>query len=185
MFFDGHPHDRPGWEESDTPHPTNYYSWTKAWSDAALLPFLEESNSLILRIHTPISDTPHPRNFLQRLCTFPKAVDEPCSLTSLPDLWSAVEILLAKEAFGLFHATNSDTISPFELATLLHKAGLKLDAPLSFTRENLDQEVAAKGGAKQTFPILSNKKLAAVGVTMPSILEAAERDIAALRQAIS
>lgn len=169
MFFDG---DEVVSEEI-VPNPEGYYAWTKAWADALLIPRAQEAKTLILRIHLPISALSHPRNFLNRMMKFDKAVDVDSSITVVEDLIAAMQYLIAHNRYGLYNAVNTGYTSSFAIAEALNKNGLRTTLPTKMTRNELD----AMGGAKQVFPKLSTDKLAKTGFTMPSIQEALERSI--------
>ena len=176
MMFDG----EKAWSEQDTPNPTNYYSWTKAWADAQLEPYAEQDSIYILRIHTPLAALSHQRNFMNRLQKFDKAIDIPTSVTVVEDLCSIIDQLLAKQApGGIYHAVNPGIISAYRIAQIMQKHGLieheKIVSPLS--REELDAMTKDKGGAHQTFPILSTRKLAQLEITVPSAEDAVERTV--------
>jgi dTDP-4-dehydrorhamnose reductase len=179
MMFDGSTGAN-GWTEHDTPHPTNYYSWTKAWADAELAPWAEKPPVYILRIHTPLASLSHDRNFMNRLQKFDKAIDIPTSVTVVEDLYHVITTLLEKNApGGIYHAVNGGTISAFRIAELMQEGGLipaeKTLTPL--TREELDAMTKEKGGAHQTFPILDTLKLQDLGIVFPDAEMAVRRTI--------
>jgi dTDP-4-dehydrorhamnose reductase len=180
MMFDGPGPDGQGFRETDTPEPTNYYSWTKAWADGALTPFLERDRILIMRIHTPISRFSHPRNFLDRMQRFDKAINVESSVTIVEDMLNALDHLLATEQYGLFNVVNPGSISAYDIALLMQKQGLiPADKQLvPMTRTELD----ALGGAHQTFPILNTDKLLASGLDLPPISEAVMASIQAFKK---
>ncbi len=182
MMFDGTRPDGDGWTESDTPIPTGYYAQTKAEADALLEPLAEKNRILILRIHTPLAAASHPRNFLNRLCKFDRAIDVPSSVTIVEDMLEAMDTLLQSQCYGICNAVNPGIISAFRITQLLQEAGLigpeKNLTPL--TREELDAMTKAGGGAHQTFPILSVKKLTDQGIRLEEAETATRRTIEAL-----
>ncbi|MCC2631529.1 MAG: solute carrier family 35, er, partial [Patescibacteria group bacterium] len=105
MMFDG-----PDVREADTPQPTNYYAWTKAWADAQLVPLMGDK-VMIARIHTPLSKHANPRNLLTKLQGFDKVVGEPSSLTVVEDFLAALEQLVEKRASGIYNVVNPGSIS--------------------------------------------------------------------------
>jgi len=179
MMFDGK-NGNAGWGEEDMPTPTNYYSWTKFWGDNKLTPSATEDSIYILRIHTPVSSTSHPRNFINRLQKFDKAIDIPTSISIVEDLWTTIDQLLSqKAAGGIYHAVNPDVISAYRIAQIMQEEGLinpeKIISPLS--REELDAMTKQNGGAHQTFPILESKKLQELGIQLDNAQTAARRTI--------
>lgn len=184
MMFDGQG-DKSGWTETDTPSPTNFYSWSKAWADFALLPFCQIDQIWIFRIHTPIAALAHPRNFFNRMQNFDKFIDEPSSLTVLEDLFMAIETVRQQNApGGIYNAVNAGTMSAFEIAQAMQKHGLiTADKSLGrLNREELDTATKAKGGAHQTFPIMNTAKLAQAGFQFPAIQDSLEKTIKAATQ---
>ncbi|MBU6389262.1 sugar nucleotide-binding protein, partial [Patescibacteria group bacterium] len=161
MFFDGAGPTGNGWKEDDTPQPTNYYAWTKAWCDGELEPFTRSDRVLITRIHMPISKQSHPRNFLEKLRKFSSVVDEPQSLTVVEDYLSALNELMRREATGVYHLVNPGRITLYEIVIQMQKAGLiESERKISkMTRLELDRLTAENGGAHQTYPILNTDKL--------------------------
>lgn len=186
MMFDGQPAHQSGWSETDTPEtPENFYCLTKAWADYALLPFLSKERGYLLRIHLPISGIPHPRNFLNRMLSFAKAVNVESSVTVVEDLCGVMQALLEKQApGGIYHVANPGTLSSFQLLEMMRDANLIPSDQLleEMSREELDQITHAKGGAKQTFPILETKKLAELGITLPPVRESVARALARFAQ---
>jgi dTDP-4-dehydrorhamnose reductase len=183
MLFDGAPEHSPsGWLETDTPQPTGYYAWTKAWCEAQLSPFAEQQRTAILRIHTPLSSFPHQRNFLQRLQRFDKAVDIPTSVTIVEEIPRVIEAIIDQEAYGITNTVASGSISAHQLSLLLQDAGhIEADKRIAvLTRDELDAATTANGGAHQTFPLLSTQRLASLGVEVPEASQAAIQIIAAL-----
>lgn len=171
MMFDGTRTDGQGWDETDIPNPTNYYSWTKAWADFALMPFLQEDRISIFRIHTPISAIAHPRNFLDRLRKFDKAIEVKSSMTVVEDMLAIILKLQEKKEYGLFNMVNKGQISAFEITKMLQELGLtdkeKVLTPM--TRQELDELTIKNSGAHQTFPVLNIKKIEDHGLNMPEI----------------
>ncbi len=179
MMFDGSEGDH-GWTEETLPHPTNYYSWTKLWADEQIEKFAPEDRVYILRIHTPISSLSHARNFMNRMQLFDKAIDIPTSITVVEDLCTVIDHFVSNTLpGGVYNAVNTGTISAFRIAQLMQEGGLipkdKQLTPL--TREALDAMTLAKGGAHQTFPILSTEKLQSLGISLPDAETAIRRTI--------
>jgi len=178
MLFDGAGADGQGVKETDLPTPNNYYCWTKAWADAQLLP-LHSDRVLITRIHTPLSRFDNPKNYLTKLRGFNKVVDAPQSLTIVEDLLVTLKALLEQRATGIYNVVNPGAMSAWDIVELMKKHGLvPADKEVAkMTRAELDAQVAANGGAQQTFPILATEKLARAGIILPEVHEAVEQAI--------
>lgn len=182
MMYDGTRPDGQGWEETDIPNPTNYYSWTKAWADAALTPFSSEDQIIIARIQTPVAGSSHPRNFLERLERFERAIDVASSVTVVEDLFRTLDHLVQHKHWGLFHVVNPGTISAYRITEILKEEG-RIPSQRNLerlSRAELDALTQATNGAHQTFPILSTAKLEATGITLPPVEEAVRAAVRSL-----
>jgi dTDP-4-dehydrorhamnose reductase len=94
-------------DESDEPNFFDlFYSRSKIYSESAIIPMAEKFGFLILRLRIPLDYIPHPRNILTKLIEYKKVIDEPNSVTYLPDFLCAVEALLREDAWGVFNVVN-------------------------------------------------------------------------------
>lgn len=169
MMFDGNK-SGDGWDETDDVEATGVYAQTKLEADRQLLPLAEKNRVYVLRIHLPISGVPHPRNFLNRMLGFAKAIEVPSSVTVVEDLCDVMTKLWETNApGGIYNVVNNGTISTYEILTLMQLVGLiPADRELQkMTREELDAITKEKGGAHQTFPVLSTAKLRSLGIEIP------------------
>lgn len=84
-------------EPEDTPNFTDtYYTFSKATAEALLIKKTKEEkvgHLAIHRIRLPFSEEPHPKNLIDKLCTFEDVVDCRNSITCLEDY---VDFLLAE-----------------------------------------------------------------------------------------
>jgi dTDP-4-dehydrorhamnose reductase len=87
-----------------------FYSRTKIYSEGALVPMADKYGFLILRPRIPLDNRPHPRNILTKLIQYGKVIDEPNSVTYLPDFLNAVQALLRDDAHGVFNVVNDGTL---------------------------------------------------------------------------
>lgn len=87
-----------------------FYSRTKIYSEGALVPMVDKYGFLILRPRIPLDDRPHPRNILTKLISYGRVIDEPNSVTYLPDFLCAVQALLREDAHGVFNVVNEGTL---------------------------------------------------------------------------
>ncbi|MEI6478416.1 MAG: sugar nucleotide-binding protein [bacterium] len=175
MLFDGAGADGKGVREEEVPTPTNFYTWTKAWADAQLVPLMQEG-VLITRIHTPFSRFAHPRNFLTKLQGFNEVVDEPASLTVVEDLLEALVKLVGDRRTGIYNVVSPGSISFYEIAQRLQKAGLiDKDKQIGkLTRQQVEDMMKKTGGAYQTYPTLNTDKLVAAGISLRPVSEAVD-----------
>lgn len=179
MIFDGNGPDNQGFRENDQPNPTSFYTWTKAWADAELAPFMDRDGILITRLHMPLSAQPNPRNLLDKLCKFDSIADIQGSITIVEDLLASIEALMNQRATGIYHVANPGTISLFEIAEMLQKQGL-IPAEKELKRmnkEEFDAMIKNSGGAYQPNSVLNTDKLQEKGIHLVEIHEAVEKAI--------
>lgn len=110
---------------------------------------------LNLRLRMPFDGSWSDRNLLVKLSKYPRALDEPNSMTSLDTLLVAIGALVKQEAEGTFHVVDDGVSSLFQLAKLYQEI---VDPKHRFQRLDLDSlgEVAKAGRSNC---ILSNAKL--------------------------
>jgi dTDP-4-dehydrorhamnose reductase len=179
MIFDGMGAEDKGFCEDDQPNPTSYYTWTKAWADALLTPFMDRDNILIVRLHLPLSAQPNPRNLLDKLRKFDSVADIQGSVTIVEDLLMSIEKLIEQKATGIYHVANPGTISLFEIAEKLQTHGLiPAEKELKkMNKEEFDAMIKKSGGAYQPNSYLNTDKLAQKGIQLTEIHQAVENCI--------
>lgn len=115
-LYDGAaPHDDGCWREDDEPNLLcSVYAQSKRRAELALI---NQPDVLCLRVRMPLSPTPHPRNLITKVRSYPKVIDAQNSVTYLPDLVEVLRLILAgpKMPTGLLNVVSPDTISPFQL----------------------------------------------------------------------
>lgn len=107
-----------GWKENDIANPKSFYSKTKFASDLILK---NNPYCSILRIRMPISYMQSNRNLLHKLNNYKKVLDHYNSMTLLGDFINAVNIVIEKQAFGIYHVCNPQPMTPYEIAKLTNK----------------------------------------------------------------
>ncbi|MDB4979107.1 MAG: hypothetical protein JWM56_1293 [Candidatus Peribacteria bacterium] len=163
-----------GWAETDPPNYFgSFYSRTKAWSDE----ILSEFPVLNIRLRMPFDGTASPRNLIMKLAKYGRVLDEPNSLTNMPDLLNAVAQLMEKRLTGTFNIVNPGVISPFEVMEMYKEI---VDPAHVFERLTVDHlgEVAKTGRSNC---ILSGEKLRKAGIEMPDVREAVKNALVELR----
>ncbi len=80
-----------------------YYSRTKIYADNALLGLEKHGNILTLRVRIPLDDRPHPKNILTKLLGFQAVIDNPNSITYVPDFLLALKHLIRIDARGVYN----------------------------------------------------------------------------------
>jgi dTDP-4-dehydrorhamnose reductase len=106
-------------DEYDQPTPACFYTETKVMAER----LIEAVNptSLILRFRMPVSETPHPRNTLNKILSYPKLHNNQNSFTILEDMFPVMKELIENREKGVFHLVNEGTISPSEIAVMVGK----------------------------------------------------------------
>ena len=101
-----------GFSETDAPNfGGSFYAQTKMLSESMLNDF----DVLQLRIRMPIDSVPNERNFLTKLIKYARIVNITNSMTVVDDLLEAGEILMKKNATGIYNIVNPDALSHKEI----------------------------------------------------------------------
>jgi 3,5-epimerase/4-reductase len=79
------------------------YSIVKGLTDQEIRRY---KNTLQLRIRMPIVDFSHPRNFIDKIVSYPKINSIPNSMTVLPDMFPILEKMIEVKQTGTFNLTN-------------------------------------------------------------------------------
>jgi dTDP-4-dehydrorhamnose 3,5-epimerase-like enzyme/dTDP-4-dehydrorhamnose reductase len=116
------------------------YAEQKYRAEGLLIQHFPKS-AAIIRIHLPIDSHPHPRNLLDRLCTFANVASEPVSVTLISDLASMIrEMTETGCGIGkIHHCVLPSPISMLDIAHALHEAGLRTTMPNPVSHEALGQ----------------------------------------------
>ncbi len=157
--------DGKGWSEEDPPNYTgSFYSRTKLWSDQ----MLREFPVLNVRLRMPFDGSTNPRNLLMKLSKYARVLDEPNSLTYLPDFLDAVTALIEKGKTGTYNIINAGGISPFQIMELYQQI---VDPAHTFERLTVDHlNEVVKAGRSNC--LLSGAKLESEGIRMKTAEEA-------------
>ena len=128
-----------GYTEHSAPNFTrSSYSTMKGATDQ-IIHSLFSTTSLNLRIRMPITEHPHPRNFITKITTYDKICSMPNSMTVLPTLLPCILPLMDKRVVGTLNFTNPGVISHNEILALYRK-----HVDTNFTWENFSMEDQAK-----------------------------------------
>jgi 3,5-epimerase/4-reductase len=95
--------DDAGWKELDPSAPKSFYSKTKYACDLAIGSL---SNSCVLRIRMPISEQASPRNLISKLIKYSEVLEEPNSVTFLPDLVNAIKWVIDNKKSGIYNVCS-------------------------------------------------------------------------------
>lgn len=137
-IWDG-PYDANGepFTPSSPANPAVLYSWTKAACDAMLLA-RDADRVAIVRPRQVYSADPNDRNMLVKLTRYPGLVDTPNSISSIATIVHTIQHLLdAKGWTGTWNVYDRGIVTPYEIASMLAKAGLRKE-PSIITKDELD-----------------------------------------------
>jgi 3,5-epimerase/4-reductase len=164
-----------GFTEYDAPNFFgSFYSRTKGWTDQILKDF----PVLILRLRMPFDGSDDPRSLLNKLKKYSKVLDEPNSITSIPDFLNVAKKLIVKKKTGIYNMVNTGLISPYQM---MQKYKEMVDPSHTFERLTLDhlQDVVKAGRSNC---LLAPKRLAAEGLLMPPVEDAVERALTQMKR---
>ena len=104
-------------DESSSPDPKVWYTWTKKWADD----FIEEygyENYLILRPRQLISAVPNPSNLITKFLAkdYIPAIHEKNSVTCIEDFVEMIDHLIDNDHTGIFNTCNEGYVTPYEIA---------------------------------------------------------------------
>lgn len=142
-----------------------FYSRSKIYAEQALLPLVKKYPFLIVRPRIPLDDRPHPKNLLNKLINYGKAIDVANSITYLPDFIKALKHLIKIKAAGIYNTVNSGALRYPELLDIYQRSNPDFKYKLvSFKALNL----------VRTNLILSTEKLRKSGFIVRDIHEVLE-----------
>lgn len=166
-----------GYSEDDAPNfYGSYYSSTKAWSEVMLKDF----PVLVLRPRMPFDGSLHPRNLIMKVCKYAKVLDEPNSVTYLPDMFAAIRQLVERRATGTYNVVNPGVTSPFAIMERYREI---VDPQHRFERLPVERlDAVAKAGRSNC--MLSAEKLRREGIIMRPIDEAVDEALRSIAAAM-
>lgn len=162
-----------GFSEEDEPNFLgSYYVRTKASAERLLAEF----PVLILRPRMPMDGSLNPRNLIIKLSKYSRVINEPNSLTYVPDLMAAAQTLIAQRATGLFNVVNTGAVSPLEIVQRYQEI---VDRSHEFTEISLS-ELSRIIEAGRSNCILSNSKLLGQGIEMRNVDEVLQESLTSI-----
>lgn len=102
-------------EEDEANHYTSFYCSTKIYLEKL---FLNYPNLLHLRIRMPLSHDFNPRNFIVKITSYERVINEPNSLSVLEDLLPIAVDMTLRELKGNFNFVNPGAITHNEILEL-------------------------------------------------------------------
>lgn len=139
----------------------SFYSRGKAWLEQ----MCREFPVFLPRLRMPVDGTTHERNLITKIAKYENILDEPNSMTYLPDLIMVIDKMIEKRFVGPLNIANPGMISPYDIMTMYTEI---VDPSHTFGRfdaAQLDQETAAR----RSNCMLNTDKLAELGIELPSI----------------
>jgi hypothetical protein len=118
------------------------------------------------------------RNLLIKLSAYEQVLDEPNSLTCLPDLLSAAEQLIRARSTGIFNVVNPGIRSPLEIVGQYQRQV----CPTHLFRKLPDGDLRQVARTGRSSCVLSIAKLQSCGIKMRDVSEALDEAFAALRR---
>ncbi len=101
--------DKKVFTEEDYPNFTgSSYSTVKGQTDQILRRF---KNTLQLRIRMPIFYTKSPRNFIDKIVSYPNICSIPNSMSVMDDMWAIMNKMIETKETGVFNLTNPETVT--------------------------------------------------------------------------
>lgn len=169
-----------GFSEDDEPNfHGSYYSRTKVWSEAVLRELASEgAGILIIRPRMPFDGTLQPRNLLTKLANYSTILDEPNSITFVPDMINAAAQLIEQRAKGIYNVVNPGVISPY---AIMERYRDIVDPSHTFGRYAA-RELDGVVKAPRSNCFLRTDKLAAAGITLQPVEKAIDAALASIRQ---
>jgi dTDP-4-dehydrorhamnose reductase len=155
--------------EEDTP---NFHGSFYSRMRVVLQDALAELPVLQARIRMPVSQYSHPRNFINKIVSYPKIISIPNSVTLIEDLYPALERLARIRPVGILNLTNKGYIAHGDI---LEKYKQIVNPKHVYELITLNQ-LEGPGGitkARRSNCVLSSKKAEALGIQM-SILDDAQ-----------
>lgn len=137
-----------------------YYSRSKIYAERALGALCDKFNILIVRPRVPLDNRPHPKNLIDKLVNYKKAINLPNSVTYIPDFIAALKHLLGIDARGVYNLVNKGALRYPDLLEVYKKY-----AP-GFKYEIIDYR---KLNMVRTNLILSTEKLENTGFKVRDI----------------
>jgi dTDP-4-dehydrorhamnose reductase len=156
-----------GFDDDDAPNFTfenggSFYSGTKAVTEKALLSF---PSTYVWRLHVPFEERDHPRNYLTKLQTYPRLLQNWNSLSHLRDAVTAcLQIWNSDLPAGAYNVVNPGYMSTRDVVALIRKYRHPGWEPPFWNDDAEFYEHAAK--ARRANCLLEAKRLAEAGIKM-------------------
>ena len=151
-----------GFTEEDIPNLKDipsFYSLTKFMSEYMLKQF----PILQLRLRMPVDSTKSSRNFITKITTYEKVINEANSITVIDDLVKTTIELIKRKRTGIYNVTNRGSITHKEI---LDKYKELVDKNFKYTLIDT-KDLKTKAGRSNC--VLNTDKLKKEGIELPEI----------------
>ncbi len=155
----------------------SFYSRSKGHIDQMLNDF--DDTVLNIGLRMPFDGTTNERNLITKIKKYDRLLDTENSMTYIPDMLTAVDMLIQKRITGPFNMVNPGAMTPFRIMTL-YKEIVDPSHTFELLKEEDLPEVASAG---RSSCVLSSKKLEDEGVTMKPVEEAVREALTLLKSA--
>jgi len=158
------------WTENDEPNFfRSFYSKTKIFSEKILSTYDNDvmNDMLILRIRMPFDSSRSPRNLITKLTSYKQVIgDAQNSMTFIPDMLKATEMLVEKGQTGIYNMVNRDALTHREiLVAYKYIVDPSFVLPTFIGPSELETRGFVKAGRSNC--VLSTRKLEEAGIEMP------------------
>ncbi len=178
-IYDGARADGTPFTEEDPPnfafsHPrASWYSRTKAMAETMLR---DCPTATIWRLRIPFDEFDHERNYLTKIMRYERLLEVTNTISQLQEfVHAALETLLQRLPPGIYNVTNPGAITTSAVAEAIRRHGL-CDKTFEFFHDE-DDFLSAPGRVKRANCILSNAKLAGMGLGLREIHEALDETL--------
>jgi dTDP-4-dehydrorhamnose reductase len=162
-----------GFTEKDVPNfdfrhnNCSWYSGTKALGEEILA---SETNCFIWRIRIPFEEIDNPRNYLSKLCRYPRLLEAENSLTHLGEfIREAIGMMDRDLPKGIYNMTQPGSITTRQVVKILQESGILQHQPEFFRNEEEFMKKAAQ--TPRSNCVLSAAKALSLGCRLTPIHE--------------
>ena len=164
--------------EEDTPNPVNQYGYTKYLGEQIVQDSLQDG--LIVRITYPYGAR-HPvrKDFVQRIqerlqagASVDGVTDIIFTPTFIDDIADAMEMLIQKNAAGIYHVVGSESLSPYDAAVAI---AARFGYDNGFIRKSTMEKYYRGCAPRPQYLRTSNEKIRELGVQMKGFREGLEK----------
>ena len=179
-IYTGRRADGTGFTEDDPPNFSfrqdncSFYSGTKALGEEILA---GAPRCYVWRLRIPFDNRANPRNYLQKLLSYPTLLEAENSLSHLDEFVRAcVDCFRLKVPYGIYNLTNPGSVWTSDVTELIRAAGISSKAFEFFTDEAQFMQRAAR--APRSNCVLDSSKAVAAGLTLTPIIPALQHTLA-------